>query len=946
MREETNTGGSIRRLACALRFGPLWVFVALAFSWPLRAQDVLTYHNDNARTGQALNETILTSSNVNSTQFGKLFQVTVDGKVDAQPLYASQVAIPGQGTHNVLYVATEHDSVYAFDADNGAQLWQVSALEAGETTSDARGCTQVIPEIGITATPVIDRSSGPNGTIYIVAMTKDASGAYHQRLHALDITTGAEVFGGPTEVQATFPGKGENSNGTEVIFDPAQYKERPGLLLLNNLIYISFSSHCDIPPYTAWVIAYGETTLNQVNVLDLTPNGAQGSVWMSGAGLAADSVGNIYPLLANGTFDTTLDQNGFPSQGDYGNAFVKLTTSNGGLTAADYFTMSNTVAESNVDQDLGSGGALVLPDMIDANGVTRHLVVGAGKDETLYLADRDNMGKFNPTADNIYQEIPSALPAGIYSMPAYFNGRLYYGPVDSSLLAFQFSNARLQTSPVSSTSTTFGYPGATPSISANGTSNAIVWATENTNPAILHAYDAPNLSSELYNSNQAGTRDQFGAGNKFITPTIANGKVYVGTTNGVGAFGLLSGASPSVSLSTSAVSFGNQALGTTSAPNPVTVTNNGTASLSFTGIVATGDFSAAASGTTCTISAPLAASSNCVIDLAFTPTAAGTRSGSLTLTDNANGSPQVVSLIGTGTAPAVGLSASPAFPSELVGTTSPAQTITVMNTGNANLTFTAISSTGPFAITTSGTTCSTSSPVAGSGSCAVAVTFTPTAGGAASGNLSFTDNAGGSPQTLALSATGQDFSLEVSTGSSSSATVSPGGTATYTISSSGTGGFSQAVSLACTGAPSEAICQLSQTMVTPSVSGSNVTLTVTTTAPSFSLPRLRYAPPAWPLMPAPASLIMLALFLTGVAWSIRSWPQPRGRRLSAAFAALTLVILLTLVMAGCGGGGGGGGGESGNPGTPAGTYTITVTGSSGAGSSALTHKVTLTLTVS
>jgi len=530
----------------------LFLFALVCVS-SLRAQDVLTYHNDNARTGQALAETILTPGNVNSTQFGKLFQVNVDGKVDAQPLYASAVTIPSQGTHNVLFVATEHDSVYAFDADSGTQLWNVSLLPAGETSSDDRGCSQVSPEIGVTATPAIDRSSGSNGTIYIVAMSKDSSSAYHQRLHALDMTLGAEEFGGPKEVQATFPGTGDNSNGTDVIFDPAQYKERPGLLLLNHVIYTSFSSHCDDPPYTAWIIAYNETNLNQVNVLNLTPNGNEGSVWMSGAGLAADSGGNIYPLLANGTFDTTLDNNGFPSQSDYGNAFVRLSTASGGLAVADYFTMSNTVAESNADEDLGSGGALVLPDMTDANGVTRHLVVGAGKDQTLYLADRDNMGKFNPQADSIYQEIPSGLPGGIFGMPAYFNGRLYYGPSGHNLIAFQFSNAKLQTTPVSSTSAAFGYPGATPSISANGSTEAIVWATENTNPAVLHAYDASDLSKELYNSNQAGTRDQFGAGNKFITPTIANGKVYVGTTNGVGAFGLLSGPAGDFSLGVSSL---------------------------------------------------------------------------------------------------------------------------------------------------------------------------------------------------------------------------------------------------------------------------------------------------------------------------------------------------------------------------------------------------------
>jgi hypothetical protein len=912
--------------------------VALSFPSPLRAQDVLTYHNDNARTGQALNETILTPSNVNSTQFGKLFQVTVDGKVDAQPLYASQVAIPSQGTHNVLYVATENDSVYAFDADTGAQLWQVSVLPAGETPSDDRGCTQVIPEIGITATPVIDLSSGPNGTIYIVAMTKDSSASYHQRLHALDITTGAEVFGGPTEVQATFPGVGENSNGTNVIFDPGQYKERAGLLLLNNLIYISFSSHCDHPPYTAWVMAYDESTLNQVNVLDLTPNGAEGSVWMSGAGLAADSVGNIYPLLANGTFDTTLDQNGFPSQGDYGNAFVKLSTSNGGLTVADYFTMSNTVAESNVDQDLGSGGALLLPDMVDANGVTRHLAVGAGKDQTLYLADRDNMGKFNPTADNIYQEIPSALPAGIYSMPAYFNGRLYYAPVDSSLLAFQFSNATLQTTPVSSTSTNFGYPGATPSVSANGTSNAIVWATENTNPAVLHAYDATNLSNELYNSNQAGTRDQFGAGNKFITPTIANGKVYVGTTNGVGAFGLLSGAGPSVSLSTSTVSFGNQPVGTTSAPNPVTVTNNGAASLSFTSIVATGDFSVAASGTTCTVGAPLATSGNCVIAVAFTPTAAGARSGSLTLADNAGGSPQGVSLIGTGTAPAVNLSESPAFPPEPVGTTSPSQGVTVINTGNASLSLAAIRVSGPFGIAASRTTCSTSSSVSASGSCTVAITFTPTSGGPGSGSLSITDNAPNSPQTVQLAGMGEDFTLAPPSGSSSSAAVPPGQAATYTLVVGKEGGMTEAVAFTCTGAPSESTCTVSPN---PTAPGANVTITVATTAPSGSPLRFRHVPTAPPGRPMSTLLWTIAVLMVGIAGTVQSWKNTGARKRRAVFLMLVTGLLLTLAVGACGGGGA----EMHDPGTPAGTYTLTVTGTAGSGSSALSHNVTLTLKV-
>ncbi len=503
--------------------------------------NVLTYHNDNARTGQNLNETILTPSNVKSTTFGKLLIDAVDGKVDAQPLYMSRVAIPGQGTRNVLFVATEHDSVYAFDADTGRTLWHVSLLKSRETPSDPRSCGQVTPEIGITATPVIDPNSGPHGTIYVVAMTKDASGNYFQRLHALDITTGAQEFGQALEIQATFPGTGDNSSGGKVVFDPKQYEERAGLLLLNGVVYTTWTSHCDIRPYTGWVMGYNESSLAQVSVLNLTPNGNEGSIWASGAGPAADASGNIYLLAANGTFETTLDTNGFPNKGDFGNSFLKLSTSNKKLAVADYFAMFNTLAESNSDQDLGSGGALVLPEMMNSLGQIKHLAVGAGKDKNIYLVDRDQMGKFNRNNNNnIYQELPAALSGREFAMPAYFNNTIYYGSVGDSIKAFEFANAKLFTSPSSQTSNNFGYPGTTPSISASGTSNGIVWAAENGSTAVLHAYDATNLSHELYNSNlAASSRDHFGSGNKFITPTIANGKVYVGTTNGVAVFGLL-----------------------------------------------------------------------------------------------------------------------------------------------------------------------------------------------------------------------------------------------------------------------------------------------------------------------------------------------------------------------------------------------------------------------
>lgn len=501
---------------------------------------ITTYHNDNARTGQNLNETILTPSNVSASSFGKLFVISVDGKVDAQPLYLSTVPIPNQGNLNVLYVETEHGSVYAFDADKGTQLWQISTLPSGETTSDDHGCGQVTPEIGITSTPVIDVKAGPHGTIYVVAMSKDPSGKYHQRLHALDVTTGGEEFGGPREIQASYPGTGDNSSGGNVIFDPGQQLERPGLLLLNGVIYTSWGSHCDIRPYTGWIIGYDENTLAQVSVLDVTPNGNDGSFWMSGTAPAADANGNIFALDANGTFDTTLNPQGFPSQGDYGNAFLKISTANRQLAVADYFEMSNQSDENSTDGDLGSGGALVLPDLTDSTGQTRHLAVGAGKDANIYVVDRDNMGKFNSGGNHIYQEIKGALGSGVFSMPAYFNHTVYYGAPGDRIKAFPISNAQLSSTPASQSGNTFPYPGATPSISANSTSNAILWAAENGSNAVLHAYDATDLTKELYNSNQAfGARDQFGAGNKFITPMVTNGKVYVGTTNGVGVFGLL-----------------------------------------------------------------------------------------------------------------------------------------------------------------------------------------------------------------------------------------------------------------------------------------------------------------------------------------------------------------------------------------------------------------------
>jgi len=466
----------------------------------------------------------------------------VDGLVDAEPLYLSAVTIGGQ-THNVLYVVTEHASVYAFDADSGTQLWKVSALGSGETTSDDHGCGQITPEIGITSTPVIDRTKGAHGTIFVVAMSKDSGGKYHQRLHALDVTTGAETAGSPTEIAGTYPGTGDNSSGGNVVFDPAKYAERAGLLLMNSTIYLAWTSHCDARPYTGWVMGYSESTLQQTSILNLTPNGSEGAIWMAGDGLAGDSSGNIYFLDANGTLDAKDTVTGFPVNGDYGNAMMKLSTTGNTLAVDDFFETYDSINESNADTDLGSGGSLLLPDMVDAKGVVRHLMVGAGKDKNIFVADRDNMGKYNSANnDALYQELTNALPGGAWSMPAYFNNTVYYGGNGDYLRAFAITNAMLGTTPSSKSATTFGYPGATPSVSANGTANGIVWALQSStgSTAVLHAYDATDLTKELYNSTQAaGNRDGFGTGNKFITPMIINGKVYVGTPNGVAIFGLL-----------------------------------------------------------------------------------------------------------------------------------------------------------------------------------------------------------------------------------------------------------------------------------------------------------------------------------------------------------------------------------------------------------------------
>ena len=401
--------------------------------------DVLTYHNDSMRTGQNLTETILTPANVTSASFGLLHLLAADGLVDAAPLVVSQLSIGGV-LHNVVYVATENDSVYAYDADSGALLVQVSLLATGETPSDSRSCAQVVPKIGITDTPVIDRGAGPNGTLYVVAMSKDSGGTYIHRLHALDLVTLTDRIT-PVVIQATYPGA--------TAFAPGQYKERGALLLAQGQIFTVWASHCDDSPYNGWIMAYNQATLAQTAVINLTPKGAQGGIW-DVAGMGLDAAGGLYTLLGNGIFDTTLTAGGFPVNQDYGNAAVRVGLSGTTLSVTDYFTSWNTTSESAGDVDFGSGSPLLVPDQVDGAGATRHLMFAAGKDRNLYLLDRDNMGKYNghvSSTDAIYQELPAALSNMVFAAPVYFNGSIYFADAGGTLKQFTFTAARLAATP-------------------------------------------------------------------------------------------------------------------------------------------------------------------------------------------------------------------------------------------------------------------------------------------------------------------------------------------------------------------------------------------------------------------------------------------------------------------------------------------------------------------
>ncbi len=496
--------------------------------------NTLTWHNNRTRTGLNAAETTLTLANVSANTFGQVYFISTDGRVDGQPLYVAGLRIGG-ATHNVVFIVTEHDSVYAVDAATGDTLWKKSLLGTNETTGSVSNCNLIAPEMGITSTPVIDLDKGPNGAIYVVGLTQDASGNFHHRIHALDITTGSHLFGGYTEISATY-----TIGSTTVTFDPTLYAERAALIEFRGKIYTAWTSHCDNGPYNGWIIGYDSITMKQTSVFNLTPNGQRGAIWMSGAGIAATDT-QMFLIDANGTFDTTLDGKGFPANQNFANAIIELHLGTGDQVdqphVADYYATPNTVAQSNSDTDFGSGGVLLLPDLYDSSGKLWQLAVGAGKDSNIYVVDRNEMGKYHPEGGHVHEILPGALPNGEWGAPAFFDNKVYYGGVKDYLKAFPISNAGLSTTTASSSVNQFGYPGTTPVISSNGTANGIVWAIGH--PDVLYAYNAENLSQELYDSNQAGTRDQFGSVDSFTSPLVANGRVYVPTQKGVAVFGLL-----------------------------------------------------------------------------------------------------------------------------------------------------------------------------------------------------------------------------------------------------------------------------------------------------------------------------------------------------------------------------------------------------------------------
>ena len=701
--------------------------------------NVLTQHNDSFRTGANLSEYILTVSNVNTGQFGKLFSRAVDGQIYAQPLYVNGLIISNK-LRNVVYVATEHNSIYAFDADDPAAsnaLWHVN-FGLSVPIADIGGCDDLQPEIGITSTPVIDLTSD---TMYVDAKTKEIAGSvtnYFHRLHALDLLTGQEHFSGPVAIQGSVPGNAKGSVAGTLNFDPLFSHNRPGLLLLSNVVYMAYGSHCDFSDYHGWMFGYNATNLQRTAIFCVTPNGGDqsvgGGIWGSGMGLSADADGYIYAATGNGNF--SINTGGTEAS----DCFIKLSPSNGTLAVADWFAPHDQGYLGSNDLDLGAGGPVVFPNT--------NLVVGIGKAGEVYLLNRHHLGGYVTFSSdtNIVQEfLAEDQPYFIGQSPVYWKGPtnefLYFWPNGMPLTAYSFNGALIATNPIAtgSTTQTLGRAGGI-SLSANTNTpgSGILWGTEGSSSGTLHAYEANNVAHELWNSQQLPARDALGTFAKFCSPTIANGKVYAATfSSNLVVYGLLA---PDQAVSPASYNFGTLATGTTTQTTFV-VTDFGGGAL--TGTVATaGPFAIVSGGSYTVVSG---GSTNVVVS--FTPSSPGSFSNSVIFASNGGVSTNPV----TGTALAPGsVAVTPAtlnFGAVLTGTTAQASFVVTNSGGIAVSNGTAIVSGGPFTIVSGATF---SAP--GLGSTNVVVSFAPVSAGGFTNNVVFTTANGGNATNTVIGA--------------------------------------------------------------------------------------------------------------------------------------------------------------------------------------------------
>ena len=771
---------------------------------PSTITPVLMQHNDLSRTGQYLTETTLTPSNVNSSQFGKVFSYPVDGQIYTQPLYVPDVTINGT-SHNVVYVATENDSVYAFDADglSSAPLWQVNYLNSTSNLSvtpvpcGTDGSTtdiscNVFPYYGITGTPAISLAtqSPATGTMYFVVRTQETPTGglpnYYQRLHAVDITTGKDVSGSPVVISGSFPGIGAGSDGSTVPYDPLGDIQRSAITLANGNVYIAWAGAAH-----GWIMAYSATTLKQTAVFNTAPNFVLGGIWQTGNGLVVDGSGNLYVAVGDAMFDASL---GGTYTDDYGDTVLKLSST---LQVLDYFTPMDQLCRAPNDLDVGSAGPILLPTQ--GGKYPNELLVLAKSGYTLcdnwdvYLLDLDSLGGYNASVDNVIQELvdppitTSQQPQGFWSSAAFWQGTesadgqsgtsyVYMAgtnalddfnagaPLDQySINGVTGSQSAVLSNLVQSTNV---FPqGATPSVSSNGASDGIVWAIERVDSldeqpgdtaAVLYAYNALNVTTEIYDSSQAADgRDQAGCANKFQVPTIANGRVYVATQTQLDVYGLLPvspPAQPSVYLPTVCYTWADPVnIGAKSPPQAFTIENTGSAALKITSIKVSGlnspDFRLT---NKCGIS--LAVGKSCQISVTFAPSTGLPEIAYVSISNNAVGSPHNIRVIGTGNGPSVVVNPGyVAFGREDIGIASAAQTITVANSGSLPVDVSGITITGTNSnLFSQSNDCST---IQVNSNCTINVNFRPQVTGQFSASLNIEDNAGG-PQQVSLTGVG------------------------------------------------------------------------------------------------------------------------------------------------------------------------------------------------